>query len=564
MNAHHDNAALYRHFTGLLHRTMGLDASSLGHRSIERAVDQHASAWCADGHVDATLADYWNAVQTSPALLQALVETLTVPETWFFRDADAFRALARLAHERLNERLRTRGHATPLRILSLPCSTGEEPYTIAMALLDAGLDAAQFRIDAMDINERSLALAQRAHYGRNSFRGNALAFRDAHFSRTDEGWQLAPRIVDTVRFAHANLMQLDAAALGVYDFVFCRNVLIYFDRETQQIALQALDSVLADTGTLFVGPAETGLLMRYGMQSAKIPLAFAFHRAPPGSTQANCWHTAPLASAAALALTPPPALALAPAPVYAAEPFAWPDPVARGAGDTTTGAVPFVGCTPPWGGLPAAPSSSLAQTQSPPQTSQTSQAPQAQRAPMSFGAPSRAWPHTGGGTHGNAALNGAAGAAAGASFGARNHARGGNALNATHNPTGIAAPNPTSNYTANAANAPNAPIAAARDTLRTAHQLADAGRLDEAAAAVNAYLQQHPPHADAFYLLGVLADANGETNIARGQYRKALYLDPQHAEALAHLATLLELEGDRDGARLLMQRASRAQGATRA
>ncbi|MCC8393354.1 chemotaxis protein CheR [Paraburkholderia sp. MMS20-SJTR3] len=513
MNAHHDNAALYHHFTGLLHRTMGLDASSLGHRSIERAVDQLAAAWRADGHADATLADYWNAVQTSPALLQALVETLTVPETWFFRDADAFRALARLAHERLNDRLRTPGHARPLRILSLPCSTGEEPYTIAMTLLDAGLDAAQFRIDAMDINERSLALAQRAHYGRNSFRGNALAFRDAHFSRTEDGWRLAPRIVDTVRFAHANLMQLDAAALGVYDFVFCRNVLIYFDRETQQIALQALDSVLADSGTLFVGPAETGLLMRYGMQSAKIPLAFAFHRAPPGSAQTNYWHAAPLASAAALALTPPPALALAPAPVYAAEPFAWPDPVARGPVDAIAGAAPFAS------------------------------------------------------THRNAALNGAPDTATGASFGARNHAHRGNALNTTHNLTGIAARNPTSNHTANAAstaNAPNAPTAAASDTLRSAHELADAGRLAEACAAVNAYLEQHPPHADAFYLLGVLADANGQTNVARGQYRKALYLDPQHAQALAHLATLLELEGDRNGARLLMQRASRAQGATRA
>jgi chemotaxis protein methyltransferase WspC len=108
-----------------------------------------------------------------------------------------------------------------------------------------------------------------------------------------------------------------------------------------------------------------------------------------------------------------------------------------------------------------------------------------------------------------------------------------------------------------------APTAAARDTLQAAHALADAGRLAQAAAAINAYLELHPPHADAFYLLGVLADANGDSNLARGQYRKALYLDPQHAEALAHLATLLELEGDRDAARRLMQRATRAQGAPR-
>ncbi|MFM0390496.1 CheR family methyltransferase [Paraburkholderia phytofirmans] len=473
MNAHHDNAPLYRRFAELLHRTIGLDAASLGHSAIERAVDQRAAAWCADGHAEATLNDYWEAAQRSPSMVQALIETVVVPETWFYRDADAFKALARLAHERLAER----GNALPLRVLSLPCSTGEEPYTIAMTLLDAGFDATQLRIDAMDISDRSLAVAQRAVYGRNSFRGNAFPFRDAHFTRTEDGWRLAPRIVEAVRFSRANLMQLDASSLGVYDFVFCRNVLIYFDRDAQQKALQALTSVLAENGTLFVGPAETGLLMRYGMQSAKIPLAFAFHHSAPGETQSNNWHTAPLATAAALAMTHSQVPALSPPHVFSAEPFAWPDPVAR---------TPFSGAT---------------------------------------------------------------------QFAARDNI----ATHARKTPTHAAtlpAHNPLSPPV-------TAPTNAARDTLQTAHALADAGRLAEAASAINAYLEHHAPHADAFYLLGVLADANGDANLARSQYRKALYLDPQHAEALAHLATLLELEGERDAARLLMQRASRAQGAQR-
>ncbi|WP_341313790.1 CheR family methyltransferase [Paraburkholderia sp. IMGN_8] len=457
MNAHHQNAPLYRRFADLLHRTIGLDAASVGHSAIERAVDLHAAAWCADGHADATLDDYWDAAQASPAMVQALVETVVVPETWFYRDADAFKALARLAHERLYQR----GTAMPLRILSLPCSTGEEPYTIAMTLLDAGIDAAHMRIDAMDISERSLALAQHAVYGRNSFRGNAFPFRDAHFTRTEDGWRLAPRIVEAVRFSRANLMQLDASALGVYDFVFCRNVLIYFDREAQQTALQALDSVLAENGTLFVGPSETGLLMRYGMQSAKIPLAFAFHRAAAAEAQRDARHTAPLATAAALAMTHSFVPALAPVQVFSAQPFAWPDPVAR---------TPF---------------------------------------------------------------NGVA----------------------------LQTPKPSKTVPPPPDHAP--PTTTAHDTLQAARALADAGRLTEAAHAITAYLEHHAPHADAFYLLGVLADAGGDMNQARGHYRKALYLDPQHAEALAHLATLLELEGDRAGARLLMQRASRAQGAQR-
>ncbi|NYH17806.1 CheR family methyltransferase [Paraburkholderia bryophila] len=491
MNAHHDNAPLYRRFAELLHRAMGLDAASLGHNAIERAVDQRAAAWYVDGHADATLADYWNAALASPAIVQALIETVVVPETWFYRDTDAFKALARLAHERLDERVT----ALPLRILSLPCSTGEEPYTIAMSLLDAGIDAAQLRIDAMDISERSLGVAQNAHYGRNSFRGNAFPFRDAHFARTEDGWRLAPRIVDTVRFSRANLMQLDAAALGVYDFVFCRNVLIYFDREAQQTALHALNNVLAENGTLFVGPAETGLLMRYGMQSAKIPLAFAFHRAAPGETQLNSWHTAPLATAAALAMTHAPVSTLAPLQVFSAEPFAWPDPVAR---------------APINGAAQIAPLSGMTARSATPLNDATLSASFHAGSP-----PARQSPITSSPTH--------------------------NVL-----PPAV-----------------TAPTNAARDSLDAAHALANAGRLAEAATAINVYLEQHAPHADAFYLLGVLADANGETNLARGQYRKALYLDPQHTEALAHLATLLELEGDRNGARLLMQRASRTQGAPR-
>jgi len=534
MNAHHDNGPLYRHFAALLHRTMGLDASSLGHRSIERVVDQQAAAWRADGHAAATLADYWNALQRSPALLQALVEAVTVPETWFFRDADAFRALARLARERLNERharAEPHHHAVPLRILSLPCSTGEEPYTIAMALLDAGLDAAQFRIDAMDINERSLALAQRAHYGRNSFRGNALEFRERHFSRADDGWRLAPRIVETVRFSRANLMQLDAAAPGVYDFVFCRNVLIYFDRDTQQIALQALNRVLADHGTLFVGPAETGLLMHHGMQSAKIPLAFAFQRAPSAGAPSGAGQTAPLAAAAALAMTPPLLNVFASAPVFSAEPFAWPDPVARASFDDATKMATLDASTlsrtlPAEPTRPAATATALQQPQ---QQAQRTGGDANARFDSAFGTPPLGPP-----------LGPALNTQPDAPFNAH---RNGSAHGQDNAPS-------------------NAPTAAARDTLRGARELADAGHLEQAAAALNAYLEHHAPHADAFYLLGVLADANGDTHVARGQYRKALYLDPRHAEALAHLATLLELEGDRDGARRLMQRASRAQGAS--
>lgn len=118
-------------------------------------------------------------------MVQALVETVVVPETWFYRDADAFRALERLAHERLDER----GTALPLRILSLPCSTDEEPCTIAMTLLDA----THMRIDAMDISERAMLEA-----GRHSMEAVA-AETGFHRYRTD-----AARLSARVRPAAAS------------------------------------------------------------------------------------------------------------------------------------------------------------------------------------------------------------------------------------------------------------------------------------------------------------------------------------------------------------------------
>ncbi|EGD00784.1 chemotaxis protein methyltransferase, partial [Burkholderia sp. TJI49] len=86
-----------------------------------------------------------------------------------------------------------------------------------------------------------------------------------------------------------------------YDFVFCRNVLIYFDRDAQDRVIRSLDDCLADDGMLFVGPAETGVAMRHGMRSARIPLAFAFHRERAGAAVDGCAtrRAAPMPAAAA-------------------------------------------------------------------------------------------------------------------------------------------------------------------------------------------------------------------------------------------------------------------------
>jgi chemotaxis protein methyltransferase WspC len=258
-------------FNALLKDAMGLDAASLGPTAIDRAVQTRMLA-CEMKDVHG----YWLRVRSSPTEMQELIETVVVPETWFFRDPQAFVALTDMA--------RAEFLANPakseLRLLSLPCSSGEEPFSMAIALLDAGIPANRFSIDGVDISKRALDIAGRGTYGSNSFRGQDLEFRARHFEPADARWKLTDMARKRVRFQQGNLFAVDfLPGQGLYDYIFCRNVLIYFDQETQVRALEVLLRLLNPRGCLFVGPSETGLLPRERLTSAQLPMAFAFHHA---------------------------------------------------------------------------------------------------------------------------------------------------------------------------------------------------------------------------------------------------------------------------------------------
>ena len=473
-------------FAAWLAQETGIDAHSLGINALERAVLErvHATrtacpaAGLADGAVDA----YWQQLNDSPDERLALVEVLVVPETWFFRDREAFVAMARLANEKL-----ARDPARVLRVLSVPCSSGEEPYSAAMALLDVGIGAERFTIDAMDISARAIELAQKAVYGRNSFRGGEFGFRERHFSSTDRGWVLNERIQQRVRFAQANLFESSPNAGARYDFIFCRNVLIYFHRDAQDRAIHLLDARLAEGGTIFVGPAETGLMMRHALSSARIPLAFAFQRTPPeetGTRSVALFGKVPhSASATATALhgvygTLKPAVAAAVPPVPV------PSPVSSAFAPAPSVVAPAV----------ASASAARAMASSPGQRAAT---------------PTHAHPN------------------------AHAHAQ----SQARANPS--------------AASATAASLVEAR-------RLADAGQFDKAEHEAQKFVILNGTDAEAFYLLGLIADARGRTADASDYYRKALYLAPAHYEALTHLAALLDMTGDSAGAQQLMRRAQRA------
>jgi len=262
--------------TSRLRQEIGLDAASVGSSLIERTLRLRMKNLGLKN-----LEAYARHLAASSREWEALVESVVVTETWFFRDRESFNALVQLA---LLDWL-PRHAVGQMRLLSLPCSSGEEPYSLAMALLDAFVPPGRFSVEATDISSRALAHAHRSVYGKNSFRGKDLAYRDRHFQPSKEGYVLRPKVRNCVRFTQGNVLDGGfSSGREPYDFLFCRNLLIYFDRATQARAVKTIRDLLAPDGVLFVGAAELPVVLENGFVSANLPMAFACRKAGASAT----------------------------------------------------------------------------------------------------------------------------------------------------------------------------------------------------------------------------------------------------------------------------------------
>ncbi len=259
------------HVEQYLRKTIGLDSASIGSSSIQRSVRLRMKS-----RGIRRLEDYVRLIATSPHERDELVESVVVTETWFFRDHEPFCAFVGVVFD---EWLPAHP-ASQLRVLSIPCASGEEPYSLAIALLEAGLPRDRFDIEGVDLSARALARAQRAIFKKNSFRGQDLSFRDRHFRDTCDGYVLSLQVRECVHFHQANLLDDGfLAGRAVYDFIFCRNLLIYFDRLTQRKALEKIRRLLSPSGVFWVGAAEHPIVTELGFVSAQIPRAFACRHA---------------------------------------------------------------------------------------------------------------------------------------------------------------------------------------------------------------------------------------------------------------------------------------------
>lgn len=208
-----------------------------------------------------TFHDYYYYLKYDPNKDQELsdiMDLLTTNETYFFREAFQLRAFSEEIIQEITAIKGAKGDKS-LRIWSAGCSTGEEPYTIAMLLLERP-ELAGWRIEIIgtDISQRVLHQARKGVYGSSSFRVTDELFKKRYFHEQDGGFRIADRVRELVTFSRLNLYdQSRFLFLGKMDIVFCRNVIIYFDLPAKKKVIEQFYGTLNSGGFLLLGHSES-------------------------------------------------------------------------------------------------------------------------------------------------------------------------------------------------------------------------------------------------------------------------------------------------------------------
>jgi chemotaxis protein methyltransferase WspC len=422
----------------ILAERIGLDPSSVGGGQLMRALHVRMSELQLGSQ-----SDYIQLLRESHAEQDALIEEVVVPESWFFRDDAPFR----LFRDYVRTRWLSPTERGPLRVLSIPCAGGEEPYSLAIALRELGLPAERWSIDAVDVSRRSLDRAMRGVYGEHAFRAIDPEHRERYFRPHPGGHELDPTIRTSARFQRGNLLDphlfQDAPP---FDVILCRNLLIYLDPAARRRAIDTLDRLLVPSGLLFLGHAERTEIGDSRFEPVDAPECFAYVHVAPGSV--------PVGS--------------------------------RGPEATAT------------------------TLKSPQKRAVSTPSPRVRE---------------------------------GRGGGARRVAT-------THRPNPKLPPRGGSR-----------PEKAERDDrsslLVEAAALADRGETRDAAERCERFLRESGPSAPAYFLLGMLKQAEGDGRRAEEYLQKTIYLDPRHDEALLALALLADRRGDPIAAAGYRRRAER-------
>ncbi len=258
----------------------GIDYQLIGKASIT-AIIKKRMIECSLPHEHA----YFDYLSKNNDEFITFVENLLIPETWFLRDTNPFLYLNHFSKKfEINK--------TFLRILSIPCATGEEPYSIAFTLLNAGWSTNNFSVYGIDLGKKFIEFAQKGIYSNKSFYPQDYCEKSKYFDQTqDNFFSIKKSIQNSVHFLHGNIIDPNLlSSEPLFHAIFARNILIYLSTQARKKALANIDRLLLPNGRLFLGHADDISLLSNKFKPSGPPSAFAFEKSPP--TQKN--------------LTPPP------------------------------------------------------------------------------------------------------------------------------------------------------------------------------------------------------------------------------------------------------------------
>ena len=212
-----------------------------------------------------------------------IMDLLTTNETYFFREAFQLRAFT---DEILPELKLLKQRDRTLRIWSAGCSTGEEPYTIAMLMLELGcFPGWRIEIVGSDISQRVVQQARKGIYGKSSFRSTEDRYLARFFTETEGGYRICDEVRELVTISHMNLFDANRLALlGKMDLIFCRNVIIYFDQASKKRVLASFYNTLRPGGYLLLGHSESllNLSTEFALRHLKNDMVYQKTAAIPG------------------------------------------------------------------------------------------------------------------------------------------------------------------------------------------------------------------------------------------------------------------------------------------
>ena len=186
-------------------------------------------------------------IQSNAALKQELIDYLTTNETYFYREFKQIQELITLVKKSQGS----------VKILCAPSATGEEVYSIAIALLEAGVSSSSFHILGVDINSDAINKARNAVYGERNVRNLTPKIISKYFDINDKKYTLKQSVKSLVSFQVTNIFDSSFKNIGKFDFIFCRNMLIYFDKETKLKAKGILESLrTSNQHDIFFGHAD--------------------------------------------------------------------------------------------------------------------------------------------------------------------------------------------------------------------------------------------------------------------------------------------------------------------